>query len=152
MDTFQFDTVMHTAITREVEAYEFYRDVANRVTDAEVKSIFSDLACDERKHQELLEKYKCDPTMILKIDAPDIDVKVAEATPLPRLTITMKPADAIALAMKKEQQAVETYRSLSKQSTDAQTKSIFENLANMELTHKSRLENLFVDIGYPESF
>jgi bifunctional DNase/RNase len=34
------------------------------------------------------------------------DYKVAESVELPEITIDMKPADAIALAMKKEQQAV----------------------------------------------
>jgi len=29
---------------------------------------------------------------------------------------------------------------------------MFENLARMELGHKTRLEHMFVDIGYPEAF
>ena len=78
--------------------------------------------------------------------------KVAEATELPKLTLDMQPADAIALAMKKEQQAVEFYRDLSKHCADQEIGKIFENLANMELTHKQKLENVFVEIGYPEAF
>jgi hypothetical protein len=31
-------------------------------------------------------------------------------------------------------------------------KDVFNNLANMELGHKHRLETVFVDIGYPEAF
>ena len=33
-----------------------------------------------------------------------------------------------------------------------ENKEIFENLVNMELGHKARLENVFVEIGYPEAF
>ena len=88
----------------------------------------------------------------MKIAPPAADYKVAEATELPALSIEMKPADAIALAMKKEQEAVEFYRGLADGSDDAEIKKIFENLVNMELTHKNRLENVFVEIGYPEVF
>lgn len=88
---------------------------------------------------------------MMKIQAPP-DYKVAETTELPKLSIDMKPADAIALAMKKEQQAVEFYRALGESATDASVKKIFENLTNMELGHKHRLENVFVEIGYPEVF
>jgi rubrerythrin len=102
-------------------------------------------------HKELLEKFKYDPTMVMKIEAPP-DYKVAEATELTKLSIAMKPADAIALAMKKEQQAVEFYREFRDRATERSIKDVFENLANMELGHKHRLENVFVEIGYPEVF
>jgi rubrerythrin len=103
-------------------------------------------------HMELLENFRNDPTMVMKISAPAVDVKLAESMELPKISTAMKPADAIALAMKKEQQAVEFYREMSKNSADSAIKAIFDNLANMELNHKKMLENAFVDIGYPEAF
>lgn len=151
MDQQQSEIVFATAITREIEAHEFYRDVAQRAQNAEVKSVFAQLAQEELGHKELLEKFKHDPTMIMQIQAPP-DYKVAEATALPALTLDMRPADAIALAMKKEQQAVEFYQDLEQQATEQELKKIFANLANMELGHKHRLENVFVEIGYPEAF
>ena len=54
--------------------------------------------------------------------------------------------------MKKEQQAVEYYRALAEAADDRELKQAFTNLANMELSHKQRLENAFVQIGYPEVF
>ncbi|GAK56947.1 hypothetical protein U27_03911 [Candidatus Vecturithrix granuli] len=151
MDNVQFEQIMSVAIAREIEAHEFYQQVYERTEDAEVKKVFAQLAKEELGHKELLEQFKYDPTMVMKIQAPP-DYKVAEATELPKLSIAMKPADAIALAMKKEQQAVEFYRELRDRATDRSTKDIFENLANMELGHKHRLENVFVEIGYPEVF
>jgi rubrerythrin len=44
------------------------------------------------------------------------------------------------------------YRSLAEATGDAEMKNIFKNLAAMELGHKQRLENVFVEIGYPETF
>lgn len=152
MNQMQIDQIFSIAIAREVEAYEFYQNVYARVSDETVKGVFQQLAKEEQGHQELLERFKHDPTMVMKIQPPSADYKVAEATELPKLSIEMKPADAIALAMKKEQQAVEFYRALAESATDASVKSIFDNLANMELGHKHRLENVFVEIGYPEVF
>ncbi len=152
MDKLELERVFSIAIKREIEAYEFYREVSQRARDEEVKKVFTQLAAEEMGHKDLLEKYKSDPTMVMKIKAPSQDYKVAEATELPELSIEMKPADAIALAMKKEQQAVEFYRDLADRSTDSYMRDMFHNLENMELGHKKRLENVFVEIGYPEVF
>ena len=152
MEQLEFEEIFSAAIQREIEAHEFYRDVSERVENDDVKEVFTKLAKEEMGHKELLERFRFDPTMIMKIKAPPADYKVAEATELPKLSIDMKPADAVALAMKKEQQAVEFYRGLGARATDKGTKDIFENLANIELGHKHRLENVFVEIGYPEVF
>jgi rubrerythrin len=152
MNPQQIEQILSVAIDREIEAYEFYQDVSERANDATVRDIFRQLAKEERGHRGMLEQYLYDPTMILKISAPAADYKVAEATELPKLSVAMKPADAIALAMKKEQQAVEFYRVLGDSASDASVRDVFASLANMELGHKQRLENVFVEIGYPEVF
>lgn len=146
------EDILSMAVTREIEAYEFYKQVSEKVSDKEVKKIFKELSDEELGHRDFLEKLKLDPVMMKKIEPPKADYKVAEATELPPFSINMKPADAIALAMKKEQQAVEFYRSMADFSGDNEIKENFNNLASMELNHKHRLENVFVDIGYPEVF
>jgi rubrerythrin len=152
MDTQELTRVFSLATQRELEANAFYSRVAKTSGNADVKKVFEQLAQEEMGHFELLEKLRIDPTLPMKITAPKQDYKLAEATELPAFSDAMKPADAIALAMKKEQQAVEFYRGLSDAATDTQMKDVFNNLANMELGHKHRLENVFVDIGYPEAF
>lgn len=62
----------------------------------------------------------------------------------------MKPVDAIALAMKKEEAAMQQYTRLAQASMDAEQKKIFLELAEMEREHKTKMEAAFVDIGYPE--
>jgi len=151
MNQQQYEALMEMAISREVEAYEFYRKVSERAQNPEVKTVFAQLSQEELGHKELLTQFKNDPAKVMQIQAPQ-DYKVAEATELPALSVEMKPADAIALAMKKEQQAVEFYRALEKNATEPELKTTFANLANMELGHKHRLENVFVQIGYPEAF
>lgn len=151
MDKQQYEALMEMAISREVEAYEFYQKVSERAQNAQVKGVFAELSQEELGHKDLLTLFKNDPAKVMEIQAAP-DYKVAEATELPALSIDMKPADAIALAMKKEQQAVEFYRGLEKNATEPELKAAFANLANMELGHKHRLENVFVQIGYPEAF
>jgi len=152
MHSDKIEQLFAIACRRETEAYEFYSSAAKKIQDPNVKSIFAELAKEEMGHYEFLEKFRTDSTMIMKITPPSADWKIAESENLPKLSTDMKPVDAIALAMKKEQQAVEFYRALSANATDANTKSMFDNLANMELKHKHHLENMFVNIGYPEVF
>lgn len=151
MDKQQYEALFEMAISREVEAYEFYRKVSERAQNAQVKGVFAELSLEELGHKDLLTQFKNDPAKVMKIQASP-DYKVAEATELPALSVDMKPADAIALAMKKEQQAVEFYRTLEQNAADPEMKAAFANFANMELGHKHRLENVFVQVGYPEAF
>jgi len=148
----QIEQVLEMASRSELEAHGFYRSVAAKMANPDVRRIFEQLARDEMGHYELIERYRHDPKAGLKIAAPVGDWKVAEGEALPELSTNAKPKDAIALAMKKEQQAVELYRALASSSSDAGVRSTFENLANMELGHKRKLETAFVDIGYPEVF
>lgn len=152
MDHMELEKIFSVAIEREIEAYEFYLAVSNKVINPDVKRIFKELAQEEMGHMEMLNRFKNDPSMVMKIETTQKDYKIAEATDLPKFDIAMKPADAIALAMKKEQEAVQFYQGMAAISKDAKVKSQFEYLAGMELSHKNRLENVFVEIGYPEVF
>jgi rubrerythrin len=144
-----FELIFQKAAAREAEAFRFYSDIAGKTANESVKEIFLELARQEKGHEELMWKFKGDSTMELKFQAPP-DYKVAETSEEPELTADMKPADAIALAMKREQHSMEFYRDLAGACADMKLKKVFEGLANMEAGHKHRLENLFVDIGYPE--
>jgi rubrerythrin len=152
MNSPELEKIFSMAISREIEACEFYHALSERVIDKTVKKTFKELADEEMMHRDTLEKFKADPELSMKISPPSVDYKIAEATEFGILDICMKPPDAIALAMKKEQQAVEFYRSLASSSKDEEIKKVLENFANMELNHKHRLENVFVEIGYPEVF
>ncbi len=152
MDKMELKRLLSIAIKREVEAHEFYRKIADSIENESVSEIFEQLAAEEMGHKDLLEKFENDPSAELKFDKPAADFKIAEATELPKLTTDMKPADAIALAMKKEEQAHEFYLKMAEGAGDEGTRKVFMNLADMELGHKVKLETAFVEIGYPEVF
>lgn len=152
MDKRQLDDLLAAAIASELEANGFYRKVAERANNPQVRQIFTELAAEELGHRDFLEGARHDPNLVNRLSAPAADYHVAEATPLPALSIDMQPADAIALAMKKEQQAVELYRGLSARASDPTLAAALIGLSNMEQGHKTRLEEMFVQIGYPEAF
>jgi rubrerythrin len=83
---------------------------------------------------------------------PVTDYGLAEKVDLPVLSVDMKPAEALALAMKKEQQAVEFYRNLAESTEDDEIKKLCLEMAGMELSHKQKLENAYTDVAYIESF
>ncbi len=149
--TLDITGILKAAILREEEAFQFYTLVSERVEGRAVKEIFDQLAQDELGHKTFLQACLRDPQIAARLPVPT-DYKVAEATSEPTLSLDMKPADALAVAMKKEQRAAEFYQELASAASDATFRSMFENLARMELGHKTRIENMFVDIGYPEAF
>ena len=148
----EFEKIMDLGIQRESEAFNFYNDVQKRVDDKALKQIFNDLAKQELGHRNLLEEFKYNPEIPVKMSKPSSDFGLAEQVELPQLSVNMKPAEALALAMKKEQQAVEFYRNLAESTEDDEIKKLCLEMAGMELSHKQRLENAYTDVAYIESF
>ena len=58
--------------------------------------------------------------------------------------------DAIGLAMKTEEMAMIKYQKLANDTDDTELKAVFNSLATMEKDHKSKMENAFVEVAYPE--
>lgn len=140
------------AIAQEHEAYAFYKAASEKVTNPGVKQLFLELSQDEQGHANLLEMYRKNKELAKIFKTQVVDYKITETQDMPTLSINMKPAEAITIAMKREQQAAELYRSLAKIAINNTEKEALENLANMEMGHKHKLENAFVEIGYPEVF
>ncbi len=58
--------------------------------------------------------------------------------------------DAIALAIKREDEAMDMYQALADAATENDKKSVFIGLRNMEQMHKTRLEDIYINVGYRE--
>jgi rubrerythrin len=141
--------ILDAAIEGEIEAYEFYRQVAEKVSDNFLKKMFSDFATEEMRHRRILKEFRDDEGKILHFFQA-VDYHLSEAMDDPPLTVEMKPADAIALAMKKEEAAMKHYEALARASRDDGQRRVFRELAAMERGHKAKMETAFVDIGFPE--
>jgi rubrerythrin len=58
--------------------------------------------------------------------------------------------DAIGLAMKNEEIAMQKYEALAANCDDPELQDVFQKLAAMERDHKFKMEDSFVKVAYPE--
>jgi rubrerythrin len=144
-----YDDILEQAIRGEIEAAQFYSDVSEKSENNYLKELFLTFSQEEKKHRQILESFRDDPSGAISFEKVP-DFHVAETVSEPSLSIDMKPADAIALAMKKEEAAMRHYTELADVCANPERKKLFYELAAMERGHKNKMESAFVDIGYPE--
>lgn len=149
MDKHEFKSIIEFAVNNEVEAYEFYRDAAIKVKDHHLKKTFEELAEEELNHKKFLEDFLKSGAKEIRIDETS-DYKLAETIDKPKLTVEIQFTDAIALAIKNEEEAMDMYKNLSEISLDDEQKKLFIGLMKMEQMHKTRLEDVYVNIAYNE--
>lgn len=149
MNLGEYKEVIKFAMANEVEAQKFYSDAAQRVGNPSLKKMFTQFSEEEKKHHEILKGIYVS-NRIDEYFNEKTDYKVSETVDEPELSIEMKPADAIALAMKKEEEAMLQYTELAASCQNDEKKRIFMDLAAMERGHKKKMEAAFVDIAYPE--
>src|SRR5512137_482341 len=104
--------IITSAIDKEVEAYTFYRGIADKVKDPALKSLFTELAGEEKQHREFLQGTLTKDISKMKFDASH-DYKVADALPAPALSVSMKPIEGLVVAIKKELEAMQMYTQLA---------------------------------------
>lgn len=145
-----YKEILKMAVGNEVESFEFYRDAAAKMKDPAMKKTFQELADEESGHKVLLEGFLSNEMKDMKF-SDEKDYKVAETVEAPQtLSTDMAFKDAIALAMKKEQEAMEMYQQFADASEGAKQKETFLELAKMEKGHKVRLEGIYTDIAFIE--
>lgn len=143
--------IIQDAINKEIESYTFYHGIAGKAKNKVLKDLFTELAGEEKKHREFLEGVLTSGVSKMKFD-PGHDYKVGDNLPTPDLRVEMKPLEGLVLAIKKELQAMQMYTQLAKLAKDTETQFLFSQLANMERGHKARLEDLYTNMAFPESW
>ena len=147
----EYRNIISEAINNEVEAYTFYHTVSEKVTDANLKKLFGELAGEEKGHREYLQKLLSRDISSLGFSTTK-DYKVGDSIPTPPLTPDMKPVDGLVVAIKKELAAMQMYTQLANASDDAEVKKLFTELATMERGHKTRLEDIYVNTAFAEAW
>lgn len=141
--------IISLAIDREVEAYTFYRTVSEKAKDKALKSLFTELAGEEKQHREFLQGMLTKNVSSMHFEAKK-DYKVVDEIPSPKLTADLTPIEGLVIAIKKELEAVQMYTQLANLSTETEQKLLFSQLANMEKGHKARLEDIYTNMAFPE--
>ena len=147
----EYRNIISEAINNEVEAYTFYQTVSEKVTDANLKKLFGELAGEEKGHREYLQKLLSREITSLGFSTTK-DYKVGDSIPTPPLTPDLKPVDGLVVAIKKELAAMQMYTQLANASDDAEVKKLFTELATMERGHKTRLEDIYVNTAFAEAW
>lgn len=151
MNQDEFKKIISHAISQEVEAVTFYSAVSDRAKDVNIKRLFKDLAREEEKHKRTLEGYLAKGSEKIHFSE-SADYKVVDALPTPPLTPDLKPVDGLVIAIKKELEAMQMYTQLANASKDEAQKNIFLELASMERGHKSKLEDIYTNMAFSESW
>jgi rubrerythrin len=149
MNLSEYKAIIKQAIANEVEAKKFYEGASETLQDPYLKSLFASLAEEEKKHRDILTEIYSSQS-VKHYFSETRDYKVAETVDEPELSMDMKPADAFALAMKKEEEAMKQYTEMADMCSDEDKRQVFLDLAAMERDHKLKMESAFTDIGYPE--
>ena len=142
-------SIIDFAVENELEAYEFYKDAAEKVEDDFLKETFQELAADELEHKKFLEDFLVSEVEEIKLSEFS-DYKISETIDKPELTVEMGFEDAMALAIKNEEEAMYMYESLAEACLDEQHKKLFLGLMEMEQMHKAKLEEIYLNVAYAE--
>ena len=132
--------ILEFAINREIEAYNFFTALAERVKNPHMRMVFQELAAEELEHKAKLElevvklgrtvpsKQQAQislPEKIISDDQNDLDVNYK---------------DILMLAMQKEEASFRAYVNLIPNVRDQQSREILLALAEEEVRHKLRFE------------
>ncbi|MFH1873941.1 MAG: ferritin family protein [Pseudomonadota bacterium] len=138
--------VIDQAIIREKESRTLYLDLAKDVSFQRVANLFKKLADEELEHVKILDEVKLSPSIMLKLNLPpNFYIEEEQAKP-PPIFSQMNPKDVIKFAISREQAAFNYYRKLNKSMKDDAICNVFENLANWEYGHISKLEHILKTI------
>lgn len=146
----EMSSIIDRAIINEEAAAAFYRRAAERISQAETREVLESLMRDEEGHKRLLEEFRSGARPLPKAAAPP--ATLVEAFGAPPFAAEMSPADAFLLAANKERLAVEFYENWAKLYPEGDERQLLLSLALVERGHKARVEALFANAAFPESW
>ena len=132
------DDVLDFAISREIEAQDFYLRLADIVETPEMAKVLSDLASEELEHKAKLQAVKAGQISIdeEKVGNLGITDHVKSIEPHSKMSYV----DMLVVGMKKEETSRKLYSDLAKVIQNQELREIFLKLAQDEAEHKLRFE------------
>ncbi len=146
MDNFKsVDEVLDFAINQEQEAIDFYSELANKASRADIKKIYLDFVKEEIGHKVKLMKVKEEKSLVELPDSMVTDLKISDYLVPVKATPDMSYQDALIVVMNKEKAAYRLYSSLAKMAPTEDTRNLFQKLALEEANHKLQFETEYDD-------
>ena len=146
------EKVLEKAIQRENEAQLLYLRLSQGVSDKAAEEAFQDLARQEQRHQEKLERYRRGELNEGGLSSGQvIDYRIAEKLDQIQLSPDLALKDTFLLAANREKASHEFYLGLAAIHPDGEVKKLLEELAAQELEHKQRVEFLYTEVAFPQT-
>jgi len=136
----RYDEILQLAIGKEVEAYNFYLALANRVADQRIREAFEDLAKEELEHKAKLELEVMKLGKTITIEENPVQSERSYILSNDPSPLDMDYKDMLMLGMEKEEAAFRTYVHLSASAHDEQSREMLLALAEEEVRHKLRFQ------------
>jgi rubrerythrin len=134
------ENTLQFAIAKEIEAYNFFLALADRVADQRIREEFEALAQEELEHKAKLE------LEVMKLGK-TIKVEENPARPERSYIISNDPSpldmdykDMLMLGMEKEEAAFRTYVNLAASANDEKSREVLLAIAEEEVRHKLRFQ------------
>ena len=130
--------IFNFAISKEIEANNFYEQLSKDVEKPEFREELEHLALDELQHKTKLEAVKDGEQMLCQEEVGSLNIAdyVDDVEPSPDLKYT----DILVIAMNREKKAFRLYSNLAAIAKNEETKDMFLLLAQEEAKHKLQLE------------
>ena len=145
------------AIRKEQDSYGFYRKAGETVTNMGVREFFKELMNEEIRHEKILTDYRDRITAEKKIDPTDLSIRNVKDLGISRTLLSLDMdedtsiQDALIIAMKREEKAVELFHNLAAVTTEEGLRTLFEKLREEEIKHLKRIETMYDDFIYAEN-
>lgn len=131
------------AVRQEEKASDFYRQAMLRAPDKRSRQLLEELAGEELEHGRLFAGIGADGSGLLAFSAPPGKLVAEFLTEIP-LHDGMSFTEMMIYAIKKEENACRLYRTLAKAALEPRLATMMNRLADVEQTHKVRLEEYFL--------
>ena len=148
----QLSEILNTAIAREQEAYAFYMDIHNKVSDPSARETIAWIAEEEQKHEAFLNRYRsgelgADALRMTEV----VSYKTAEYLDEPEMVDGMKREEVFLLASHREKRSYQFYMELAAMHRQGDVREMLEKMANEELRHKEKMEYLYANTAFPQT-
>jgi rubrerythrin len=144
----ELEAIIKNAIAQEELSHQFYRRMAKVVTHKDTQETFEYLAHEELGHKAFLES--CLTPQGCKLVGQAQNVHLAEMLAAPEFSEEMSPKEALVIAMKREEGSHRFYQTLASLQPPGEIRAFLEKMAQVELSHKEKMEYLYDNVAFPE--
>ncbi len=144
----ELEALIRNAIAQEELSHEFYRRMARVVTHKDTQETFEYLAQEELGHKTFLQS--CLTPQGCKLAGEAHNVHLAEMLKAPAFSEELSPKEALVIAMKREEGSFRFYQTLAGLQPPGEIKAFLEKMAQVELSHKEKVEYLYDNAAFPE--